>query len=669
MRPVQHITWATFLLLILLSAVLPVTAQEGEWETTVGDIVYSTALSADGGVQVVGSRNDRVAAYDPQGNLLWEFTPEGTVWGVGISDDGQWTAIASEDRHVYLLDSDGNEVWKYRSPRIVLDAVVSSDGSRVLAVDEGRTAYFFDRETGDVLWDTNLRNIADTIAIYGGSTIRPLFGTRDSQVLLYSPEGKRLWSGQLEDNVVSIDVTGNGAKVVVATLDGKITLLNGANADILWQIEPPSRVTCNTRQRNICLQVAINDDGSQILAGTRFGDVYLLNGDDGEMLQSHHAGDAVSSITLANDAGTWMIGTRDGRVRSMTASAAATAFASAQTTRRNLIIGIPTAIILLFALAAVWINRTDSGSHFWQVTSRPARRTLALMWRRRIAYMLIAPTIVLLLIFNYYPAFSGLYHSFTDWNPGAETTWVGLEQFQAMIDSNYFWVGMKNAVILAVSAFAKLAVPLLVAELIFHIRASALQYAVRTMFIIPLVVPSVVGILLWVNIYDPNIGLLNQTLNSLGLEDLTRAWLGDKNTAMSAIVAIGFPWISPFALLIFYGGLIGIPQELFDAAKVDGANWWRRFTRIDLPMLMSQVKLLLILAFIGSMQEFQLIFLTTGGGPGNVTYTPALELYYNATMFTNFGLASAMGTFLFLIILGGTIINMRYVQSQVEYEA
>jgi raffinose/stachyose/melibiose transport system permease protein len=84
---------------------------------------------------------------------------------------------------------------------------------------------------------------------------------------------------------------------------------------------------------------------------------------------------------------------------------------------------------------------------------------------------------------------------------------------------------------------------------------------------------------------------------------------------------------------------------------------------------MSQIKLLLILAFIGSVQEFQLIFLTTGGGPGNVTYTPALELYYNATRFSNFGLASAMGTFLFLIILGGTIINLRYVRSQTEYEA
>src|SRR5690606_1539279 len=365
----------------------------------------------------------------------------------------------------------------------------------------------------------------------------------------------------------------------------------------------------------------------------------------------------------------WLLGTRDGRIHSTSTTSAAARFRAAQTAQRNLLIGIPLTILAGLGLFTLWIQRTAAGAHFWNITSLPVRRTLVQMWRSRTSYILIAPTVILLLIFNYYPAVSGLYHSFTDWQPGISTTWVGLGQFERMMNSQYFWIGMKNAVLLAITAFLKLAVPLLVAELIFHIRSGFLQYAVRTLFIVPLVVPSVVGILLWVNIYDPNIGLLNETLRAIGAEDLTRTWLGDRNTAMAAIIAIGFPWISPFALLIFYGGLISIPSELFDAARVDGASWWKRFRHVDIPLIMSQIKLLLILAFIGSVQEFQLIFLTTGGGPGNVTYTPALELYYNATRFSNFGLASAMGTFLFLIILGGTIINLRYIRSQTEYEA
>lgn len=667
MRPLTRVALLLAALLPAL-ATAPLQAQEG-WSDDAGDSVWSLALSADGGVQVVGSRNNRAAAYRQDGALLWEFFPQGTVWGVAVSGDGAWTAVASEDRHVYLLDAFGEEVWRHRSPRIVYDVAISRDGSRVVAIDEGRVARYFDRASGDLLWESNLRNIADAVAIYGSKAIRPIFGTRDSQVLLYSPEGQRLWRAQLDDEILSVDVSSNGAAVAAATLDGEIALIKGNNAEVLWQMPAPDDTRCNPRQRNYCLHLALSSDGGRILLGTRYDNLFLLDSADGSVLQSHPTGGDVSALALSADGEHWLVATRDGQVRSWTATGAAAAWRAAQDLRRNLTIGIPAALALLVLLASLWVRRTASGRRFWQVTSRPTRLLLLTMWRRRIAYVLLTPTVVLLLIFNYYPAFSGLYHSFTDWNPTGETLWVGTRQFDAMLNSNYFWVGMKNAGILALSGFLKLAMPLLVAELIFHIRHSLLQYLARTLFIVPLVVPSVVGILLWVNIYDPTIGLLNQTLMSLGLEHWVHSWLGERATAMPAIVAIGFPWISAFALLIIYGGLIGIPQELFDAAKVDGASWWTRFTRIDLPMLMPQFRLLLILTFIASMQEFQLIFLTTGGGPSDATYTPALELYYNATLFSNFGLASAMGTFLFIIILGGTILNLRYVRSQVEYEA
>lgn len=662
---------AALLLVAITLFVIPlsVSAQAGQWETTLPDAVYSTALSGDGSVQIVGSRNNRAAAYDANGNLLWEFTPGSTVWGVSTSEDGQWTAVASEDRNVYLLDSAGQQVWAFRSSRIFLDVAVSRDGSRIVASDEARNIYFLDRETGQPLWQASMRNIGDSVAIYGGSTIRPIAGNRDSQVILYSPEGTVLWTASLADDVLSVAVNNRGTNVVVGTLDGKVTMLNGANADIIWQIELPNEISCNARARSSCIHVDISGEGDRVLVGTFNGDVYLLDGANGEVLQSQSAGAPISSVSLSKDSQTLLFATREGLVRSINTVAAATAFAAAQQMQRNLTIGIPIVAVLVLLVLTVWIRRTDSGQRFWNVQMVRPRRLVRQVRRSWVAYALIAPTIILLLLFNYYPAFSGLYHSFTEWQPGVQTTWVGLEQFKRMANSPYFAVGITNTVILVLSAFAKLAMPLLVAELIFHIRSTRLQYAIRTFFIIPLVVPGVVGILLWINIYDPNIGLLNQTLTLLGLGDQTRSWLGDKTTALPAIIFMGFPWVSPFALLIFYGGLISIPQELFDAAKVDGATWWSRFWRMDLPLLMSQIKLLLILAFIGSVQEFQSIFLTTGGGPGNVTYTPALELYYQATRFNNYGLASAMGTALFTVILIGTILNLRYVRSQTEYEA
>jgi ABC-type sugar transport system permease subunit len=662
-----HRVISGLLIALLLTVWLPVLAQDDSWEKDLGDVIYSTALSSDGNVQIVGSRNNRAAAYDQGGNLLWEFAPKGTVWGVATSADGQWTAVGSEDRNIYLLDKAGKSVWTYRSSRIVLGTAISPDNTRVAAVDEGRSVYFINRETGEVVWTAKLEDIADTVAMYSADAV--LVGTRASQVIRLDADGKPAWRTQLKDDITSIAATSDGTKVAAGSLDGSLTLLNGADGKTLWQIPMPSAVRCNARERRNCLSVGFSGDGQRILVGTRNGDVYLLNGADGNMVQASKVDTPVSAVAFSTDGKTWLLGTRGGKLRSATTAGEATAFAASQTEQRNLLIGIPLVMLAVGGAAAVWINRTQAGRQFWNVTSRPVRRTLWLMWRSRTSYLLIAPTILLLLIFNYYPASSGLYHSFTVWNPGVETRWVGLDQFGKMLQSDYFWIGMKNAVLLAVAAFVKLGVPLMVAEMIFNIRRGFWQYSIRTLFVVPLVVPSVVGILLWVNIYDPNIGLLNQTLQSLGLADLTRSWLGDRNTALGALIAIGFPWISPFALLIFYGGLISIPQELFDAAKVDGATWRQRFFNVDIPLIMSQIKLLLILAFIGSVQEFQLIFLTTGGGPGNVTYTPALEMYYNATRFTNFGLASAMGTFLFLIILGGTIINLRYVRSQTEYEA
>jgi ABC-type sugar transport system permease subunit len=327
-------------------------------------------------------------------------------------------------------------------------------------------------------------------------------------------------------------------------------------------------------------------------------------------------------------------------------------------------------VVLLIGAAVAAVNLTAWGNRAWHVTAVPARSLLREMWRKRISYLFLLPTFALLLTFNYYPAFSGLWHGFTRWTPGLRAEWLGLQNYRNAFRNPYLFVGIKNAVILIVTGFAKLLMPLLVAELIFNLRWTNVQYWLRTLFIVPLVVPGVVAILLWVNIYDPNYGMLNATLKSLGMEHLQRVWLGEEEIALWSIIFMGFPWVGAFPLLLFYGGLISIPTEIFDAAKVDGATSWRRFWHIDLPLLMTPIKTLLVLGFIGGVQAFGQIFLTTEGGPGHATYTPALELYYQATRFNRMGMASAIGTLLFLVILGGTILNLRYIRSSAtEYQA
>ncbi|MCP4198378.1 MAG: PQQ-binding-like beta-propeller repeat protein [Proteobacteria bacterium] len=567
--------------------------------------------------------------------------------------------MASEDRHIYLLDAAGTQLWAYPSTDIFLDIAISADGSFVAAVDQGKKVHALNGETGDLLWQFSLPNVADTVAIYGTEKARVVAGTRDSQVHLLNTDGAELWRAQLQNSIKGVGAVKNGSKIVAATEAGDVVLLNGANTDVIWNV---------TLDENLN-DVDITSDGSQIVVGGENGTFYVLDGASGAVQQTHDLESPVEAVAVSGDGHYFMTGTRGGQATYTDAATAASQFASQQRLQTGLTIGIPLALVILLIVFVIWMVKTASGQRFWNVRAAKPRQVGREMWKHRISYIFLIPTVSLLLVFNYYPAISGLVHSFTVWKPGVETRWVGLEQFNNIMHSTYFWVGIRNAVILVITGYIKVfTVPLLVAELLFALRNRGVQYGMRSLFIIPLVVPGVVGILVWVNIYDPNIGLLNQTLEALGLANLTRVWLGDAETALAAIIGIGFPWVSPFALLIFYGGLITIPQELFDAAKVDGATLWTRFWRIDVPLLMGQLKLLLILGFIGSIQEFQQIFLTTGGGPGNVTYTPALELYYQAVRFNNFGLASAMGAVLFLIILGGTTFYMRQVTSAIEYE-
>ena len=293
--------------------------------------------------------------------------------------------------------------------------------------------------------------------------------------------------------------------------------------------------------------------------------------------------------------------------------------------------------------------------------------TFAALWRHRGSYLFLLPTFLFLAVFNYLPALSGLYHAFTEWETGGKAHWIGLDNFRQMAADEFLRLSIGNQLILLFANLIKtLVVPLIAAEMLFHLRSKRLQYALRTTLLIPMVVPGMVGVLLWGFIYDPNIGLLNNLLTSLGLKSLTRAWLGDWHTALPAVIGVGFPWISGLALLIYLAGLIAIPQDVLDSSAVDGATGWRRIRAVDLPLLRGQMRLLAALTIIGTLQDFGSLLVLTGGGPGLATHVPALHMYYEAFRFGHYGYASAIGFVLFLTILIFTLTNMRLARSAVE---
>lgn len=301
----------------------------------------------------------------------------------------------------------------------------------------------------------------------------------------------------------------------------------------------------------------------------------------------------------------------------------------------------------------------------------PRRSVWAEIYRRRVSYAFMAPSFLTVLVFMYWPTFTGFYYAFTDWNPGLRTVnFVGFDNFVAMTKDPYVKTGFVNVLIIMVTTVLKeLTVPLLVAELIFHLRWGRIQYWLRTLFVVPMVMPTIATLLLWVQIFDPNIGLLNQTLQAVGLEGFQHSWLGDADTALWSIIGMGFPWVQVLPFLIFLGGLMAIPQDLYDAAVVDGAGPLQRFVRIDLPMLVGQIKLLIVLGVIQGFQSFYFILVMTGGGPFRSTTVPALEMYYAAFQSSKYGYACAIALVLFAIVMTITVVNMTYLKSSVEHEA
>lgn len=283
-------------------------------------------------------------------------------------------------------------------------------------------------------------------------------------------------------------------------------------------------------------------------------------------------------------------------------------------------------------------------------------------------YLFLIPTSIFLLVFMYYPAVTAVRLSFYQWDGFSPERWVGLSNFERMFTDGVMRASIGNMLVLTVARILiVLTTPLLAAELVFHLMSQRWQYWYRVIFIIPLVVPEVVIYLIWQFIFSPSIGLANVLFNNIGLGFLANDWLGSHRTVLFSLALVGFPWIAGINFLIYLAGLQSIPREILDAAAVDGATGFSRFWLVDLKLIMGQIKLLLILSVISSLQSFVLILIMTNGGPGYSSMVPGLLMYQAAFQDGRFGYACAIGTTLFVVIFILTYINMRYIQPETEY--
>jgi raffinose/stachyose/melibiose transport system permease protein len=284
-------------------------------------------------------------------------------------------------------------------------------------------------------------------------------------------------------------------------------------------------------------------------------------------------------------------------------------------------------------------------------------------------YLLILPTFILLSVFSFVPFFWAFSTSFYEYEIGEKARFVGLSNYREYFSDPTFFLSFKNMIVLTGFAVCvNMIFPLVIAKLIFSLSSERARYIYRVIFLIPVVVPGVAVQMIWGGMIYSDSGFINEFLRLVGLEGITRGWLSNPYTALWAIAFIGFPFASGINILIYYAGLSNISESVHEAAWLDGATGIRKFLVIDVPLVLSQIKLLVILTIIAGVQGFEGIFILTRGGPGFKTMVPGLWMYFNAFSFQKMGQACAIGVVLFFIILGLTILNLKYFKSAEEIQ-
>ena len=281
------------------------------------------------------------------------------------------------------------------------------------------------------------------------------------------------------------------------------------------------------------------------------------------------------------------------------------------------------------------------------------------------AYLFVGPWILGLLIFAVYPVGASFYLSFTRWDLMTAIEFVGVDNYVRMFARDrVFVVAMGNT-----AYYTFIGVPLhtafaLMLALPLASKLRGIRYF-RTAWYVPSVTPAVASAILWVLIYHPEFGMANSVLDLLGIPP--QKWIFSQTLAKPSFIIMSM-WSVGGQMVIFIAGLQGVPQQLYEAAGIDGAGRWGRFRHVTLPLISPVIFFNLVIGLIASFQIFTAAYIMTRGGPANQTLFFVLHLYRNAFQYLKFGYASALAWILFLVILLFTSIQFLGARKWVYYE-
>jgi len=281
-------------------------------------------------------------------------------------------------------------------------------------------------------------------------------------------------------------------------------------------------------------------------------------------------------------------------------------------------------------------------------------------------YFLITPIVVLSGLIIYYGVAFNFFVSFQKWNGiSPDMKFIGFKNFIDLFSGRVLYIALRNNLIFLLFAVGiQAGLGLLIAVLLR--TKPAFSGIFKSIFFFPVVMAPVVIASIFRIIMDPNLGSLNLILKVLHLDFLAVSWLGDPRIALFSIIIVNiFEWMG-FSMIIYYAGLLTIPNELYEAAKIDGSGFWTTLFKITIPMLRGSTTTLIVLGIVGSLKTFDIVVMLTGGGPGYSTEFMTTFLYKRALNEYNGGSAAAIGVIILILALIMSVIQIKYYNRQIK---
>jgi multiple sugar transport system permease protein len=291
----------------------------------------------------------------------------------------------------------------------------------------------------------------------------------------------------------------------------------------------------------------------------------------------------------------------------------------------------------------------------------PAWRNLRLFLRRRstVAFFMCLPLIVIITCLVVYPAFYSIYLSTLN---KAQTRFIGLGNFSFLLSRDVFWMVVQQTAIFALSAvFFKALIGLITAHLINNLPAKG-QRKWRGMMLVPWVIPLALSSLGWWWLFDPTHSAFNYVISSLGFEEIP--WLSQPAWARFSVILVNVWFGAPFFLIMYLAALKSVPEQLYEAAAIDGANAWQKFVHITLPMMRNIISITVLFSLIVTFANFDIVQIMTGGGPRNTTHVFATYAFMLGIRSGDLPLGAATSLFMFPILGIAAIFILRGVRKR-----